>query len=77
MGNWTDHGPGSESTFKQLLTYLGVQNHEEHWKVVEAYRSAGSKAGHYVRSTLLQQIENLDPSIARHESTIHLTLEGR
>ena len=70
------YGPGSESTFKQLLTYLGVQNHEEHWKVVEAYRSAGSKAGHYVRSTLLQQIENLDPSIARHESTIHLTLEG-
>lgn len=70
------YGPSKFEWFRTLLLELGLDDYEEQWNVLEAYRLAGVKAGHYLKQKLLEQLDRMDPRTVRHESTLHFTLDG-
>lgn len=70
------YGPGNSTWFLAVMELLEIAEPELHWDCVEAYRAAGRQAGQFVRASLLRQIENMDISTARRESTLRFSLEG-
>jgi len=70
------YGPGNFDWFRTLLLELELDNFQEQWNILQAYRSAGKQAGNYLKQKLMEQLDQMEPRTVRHESVLRFTLDG-